>query len=102
MRTAIFVAALALTGCATIQEPVPIGKDTYMVNVDVIGKTQSQGRTIAAKEGNAFCQNQHRVMAAQGFEKHTNGLADFVKLQFKCTTPDDPDYAHPSTGDLTN
>lgn len=82
---------LLLAGCATTVSPIePIGKDTYMVNVDVISRPQSVARTAAAHEANAFCQRQGRIMVANGFDKHTNGLADFITLNFKCLMTNDP------------
>jgi hypothetical protein len=89
-----------LAACTTtVHEPQPIGVDTYMINVDVLGKPQTVGRDEAARQANAFCAKRGLIMVANAVDKHTNGLADFITLTFRCLPEAEAAKAHASVGE---
>jgi hypothetical protein len=56
-RIGWLVCALIVAGCVTIEEPVPVGKDTYMISLGARGgfSTNAQLLTATIKNAGQFC-----------------------------------------------
>jgi hypothetical protein len=90
MKIAISILGLALAGCVTTSQVVPVGKDTYMVTAsnDVCGNcTPSQIR--AAEKANAYCSAMSKRMVAQSSTQETFDISFGRKttLTFSCEAP---------------
>jgi hypothetical protein len=60
-------AALVLAGCVTVTEPVPVGKDTYMIGLGARGgfETDAELMSKTIKAASDFCSAQHRSIEVQ-------------------------------------
>jgi hypothetical protein len=98
----LFLAAVAViqTACVSITDPVPMGKDTYMIALSAHGGLSSNAELLAAtiKKASEFC-------AAQGLNVEvTNTGATGVQgwtpqenqVVFRCLAPSDKGYSRPT------
>ena len=99
----VVVSALALSGCVSTSDVVPIGKDTYVVNATSHGVLGGSGdeSTEAMKTANAYCENMGKHMMARSVEKQGPGLQAGVGIaitatfEFRCLNESDPEYKRP-------
>ncbi len=66
-RPMLAFAALALSGCVTVTEPVPVGPDAYMIGLGARGGFTSDAALLAqsVKGAGAFCARQGKRMEVQ-------------------------------------
>ena len=88
----------ALSGCAT--DPVSMGRDTYIVT-DTGAWSWSSGGSLKAglfQKANAFCAAKGREMQPVGTHQNDADFSTFghAEVQFRCVTPDDPEYRRPT------
>lgn len=64
---ALLAAALALTGCVTMTEPVPMGQDTFMLGLGARGGFSSDAELLSqsVRAAGAFCARQGRRVEVQ-------------------------------------
>jgi hypothetical protein len=91
--------ALFLFGCATTSDIVPMGKDSYMVNIDsYTSVSPGEVTTQAAKTANAYCDKQGKHMIVRRMD--SSGIPWLTTLStsfvFSCVTDDDPEFARPN------
>jgi hypothetical protein len=90
------LAVLALcAGCATVSDVTPIGKDSYMVGVEVRGgQDWTTVKAHAIRRANEYCAGLGRNMVLTHSE--TSGARGWTpqdaEIQFMCLTNDDPEY----------
>lgn len=90
MRTLIAAAGLAalLTGCSTVSEVVPTGKDTYMVGSSARGgfTSDAEVKALAVKRANEYCAAQGK--RAQVLSSSSSGVQMWTpqnsEVQFSC------------------
>jgi len=60
-------ASVLLVGCVTVTDPVPVGKDTYMIGLGAHGGFSSDAELLSQsiKAATAFCASQHRTIEVQ-------------------------------------
>lgn len=94
-RAAIAAAGLAvLSGCTTVSEVIPLGKDTYMVGSQARGgmTSNTEVKGLALKRANEFCAAQGKVMSldaasAAGIQGWTPQTSE---VTFFCLDASDP------------
>jgi len=61
------LALLMLSGCVNMTDPVPVGKDTYMMGLGARGGFSSDAELMAQtiKAAGAFCESQGRNIEVQ-------------------------------------
>jgi len=64
MRTLFIATCLAVTGCATMSDVVPIGEGRYMVGTSVRGgfTSDAEVKASALKRANAYCAERGKQM----------------------------------------
>ena len=89
-----------LSGCASITDIAPVGKDTYMVAASSPG-IGTAGATLKAKlytKANLFCTKQNKVLLPISESsvdyRAFRGLAN-AELKFRCLNEDDPELTRP-------
>jgi len=93
MKYLPLILAIALTACATISsDVVPIGKNTYQLNMTGVGfATQGNTSIKALKAANAYCNKMGKQMEFQ--HSSQSGVYGFSprqdQLVFQCLSPDD-------------
>ncbi len=82
-----FAALLSMTGCASVGEVMPVGKDTYMLGVQVRGGenwTKVKGHVIT--RANAFCAEKGKAMELD--DTKTSGARGWTpqgaEIKFRC------------------
>ena len=67
LATLAVATALALSGCTTMTDPVPVGSDTYMMGLSARGGLTSDIELLAQtmRAAGAFCSRQGRHMELQ-------------------------------------
>jgi hypothetical protein len=89
--------ALLLTGCVSIEEPVLVGKDTYLLSLGARGGMSSNGRllTESIKSAGAFCAAKGLNLSVQSVE--SSGVQGWTpqgnQVVFYCLSDTDPAYA---------
>jgi hypothetical protein len=98
MKILILVLALLLSACASTNDIVPVGKDTYMVSgwgKSPGGYSGAEVKANAIKEAGKFCANQGKqiqvVSSAQ--RDMTFGVNATAELQFMCLSSNDNDFS---------
>lgn len=88
MRRAL-VLAMLLTGCASVSEVIPTGKDSYTVSSKMSGPGSNWGevKQMALIKANEHCGTLGRQMVSDGFETHgVRGWSALnAELAFRCT-----------------
>lgn len=94
---AVPILIFVLAGCASTNEIVAVGKDTYMVSgwgKSPGGYSGSEVKAAAIKRANEFCSDQNRraqiVSATQ--RDMTFGVNAIAELQFMCLDGSDADF----------
>ncbi len=92
---AVVSLAVALAGCATVGEVTSIGKDSYMVGVEVRGgQNWTVVKAHAIKRANEFCAGQGKNMVLTHSE--TSGARGWTpqgaEIEFQCLAENDPAY----------
>jgi hypothetical protein len=99
MRSLLLVASVLLTtACATkVSDVMPIGKDTYMLDVDhaALGSgltSHAELRQAAIKRANEFCMGQAKEMRLShvSSEGHAGWGSISTSLTFMCFVQGDP------------
>jgi hypothetical protein len=106
MATAV-IAVAALTGCVTISEPVPVGRDTYMISMGARGGmsgTNSELLLQAVKKAGAFCQSSGREIEVHN--TNSSGIPGWTaqsgEVIFACLAATDPKYVEPKYSPAPN
>ena len=92
---ALVFAAVLCAGCATVGDVTPIGKDSYMVGVDVRGgQNWTKVKAHGIRRANEHCASLGKHMVLQHTE--TSGARGWTpqgaEIQFQCLAEDDPAY----------
>lgn len=92
------VGSIALVGCVSTSEVVPMGRDSYMVqSTSRGGVAAGKERIEAVKTANAYCAAQTKHMIVRRTD--TSGAAGWTPvtnaLVFSCVTDDDPEWKRP-------
>lgn len=99
MRYALLIGLAAITGCVTIEDPVSIGKDTYMISLGARGALASNESllTESIKKAGAFCSAKGLNLSVQSAE--SSGIQGWTpqgnKVVFQCLSDTDKAYARP-------
>ena len=101
MLTAVFIAA----GCAT-SDPVPMGKDTYMLS-NTGAWSWSSGAALKGdlfREADAFCKSQRKHLMPVNTSSKDGGFSQFAQadIQFRCLAEGDPELARPTLEPVPN
>jgi hypothetical protein len=89
MKTLSLILLLAVAGCVSTSEVVPVGKDTYMVGTQVQGGMESwtEIKARSIKSANDYCDKRGQTMTLQGDVK-TSGVRGWTpqnaEVTFKC------------------
>lgn len=95
-RTVAIVAAAALSGCSSVTDVVPVGRDTYTVGASMSGNFPSwpEVKGLAYKRSNEYCAGLGKNMVPVKTETH--GARGWTPLEaevtFQCLASDDPAY----------
>ena len=96
----ICLLSFVLTGCASISEIAPAGKDTYMIAASSLG-FGTAGATLKAKlytKANLYCTKQNKVLFPVSDSsvdyRAFRGMAN-AELTFRCLNEDDPELNRP-------
>jgi hypothetical protein len=86
--------AVLLSGCASVSDVLPVGKDTFRVSAEMAGQfpSWSDVKGLALKRANAYCGEKGRYMEEGKWETHgARGWTPLnAELTFRCLT-DSPD-----------
>jgi hypothetical protein len=88
MRTLFIAASLALAGCATMSDVVPIGDGRYMVGTSVRGgfTSDAEVKASALKRANAYCQERSKQMVL--IDSSSSGVQGWTpqnaEVSFRC------------------
>lgn len=98
MKILIIALALLLTACASTNEIVPIGKDTYMVSgwgKSPGGYSGAEVKANAIKQAGKFCadQGKHVQVVSSAQRDMTFGINATAELQFMCLSSNDNDFS---------
>jgi len=103
MRRAVYAMLCAfplLTGCVSITDPVPMGKDTYMISLNARGGFSSNGQLLAntIKKAGDFCSSQG--LNVEVLNTGSTGVQGWTpqdtQVIFRCLLSDDKSYARPT------
>lgn len=103
---ASLVNAALLSACASTAEPVPMGKDTYML-ANTGAWSWSSGSELKGelfRQADAFCRSQGKnLMPVSTNEKDAN-FQQFAhsELQFRCLADGDPELRRPTMEQAPN
>jgi hypothetical protein len=90
-KLALLTIAAALAGCVTVTDPVPVGKDNYMIGLGARGGFSSDAELLAQtiRTAGAFCASQHRGVEVQS--TNASGVQGWTpqsnQVFFKCVPP---------------
>lgn len=90
-RAALTLLLLALSGCVSMTDPVPVGKDTYMIGLGARGGFSNDAELMAQtiKAAEAFCASQNRRVDVQSTS--SSGVQMWTpqsnQVIFKCVSP---------------
>lgn len=80
--------ALALSGCASVSDVMPVGKDTYRVSSEMAGNFPSwpEVKGLSLKRANEYCDGLGRYMKEVDWETHgARGWTPLnAELTFEC------------------
>lgn len=90
--------ALLLAACASTNDIVPVGKDTYIVSgwgKSPGGYSGAEVKANAIKEAGKFCAGQGKQIQVVSSTQRdmTFGVNATAELQFMCLSPNDADYS---------
>jgi len=90
-----FAVASLTAGCATVSDVTPIGKDSYMVGVEVRGgQNWTEVKAHAIKRASEYCVGQGKNMVLTHSETHgaRGWTPQDAEIQFMCLADNDPEY----------
>jgi hypothetical protein len=98
MKILILALALLLSACASTNEVVSIGKDTYMVSgwgKSPGGYSGAEVKVNAIKQAGKFCadQGKHVQVVSSAQRDMTFGINATAELQFMCLSSKDNDFS---------
>ena len=85
MKQALAILIVALAGCTTVNEPISVGNDTYMLGSRTYGGMKSWLEINAEnhKRANEFCEKQGKT--ANITEKGTSGARGWTPMESDVT-----------------
>jgi len=90
------ILALALSGCASVSDISPIGKDTYLVDSTVMGGMTNWGdvKSMTLGKANDYCSGLGKKLVMSKMEEHgARGWTPIgTQITFKCLLETDPEY----------
>jgi hypothetical protein len=100
VRRAVLVAVGLLGGCVTISDPVPVGRNTYMISLGARGGLAGSNSELvlqAVQKAGAFCAASGREIevrhtSSSGVQGWTPQSGDVI---FACYAANDPHYVEP-------
>jgi hypothetical protein len=98
LAAAAALATLSLGGCVMTTDPVPVGRDSFMISTSTGGSglVMGQGPIANARAANRYCDQHglHMIIRRTDGMANINGTSN--ALIFSCVTADDPEYQRPN------
>lgn len=100
MHRKLLIAALAASGCTSINEPFEVGKDTYMMTARSWTPTLVSHGTLLGetmRKAAAFCREKNQKLSMQNQRNDGNAFSGNrdEEVVFQCLPETDPDYQRP-------
>jgi predicted small secreted protein len=103
----VLMVATTLAGCVTMSEPVPVGRDTYMMSIGARGGLSGSNSELvvqAVQKAGVFCESTGREIELRNTS--SSGVQGWTpqsgQVIFACLAASDPRYVEPKYSPSAN